>query len=378
MKIGMGEKTLLLLGAFVIVIAGLKFAQPLLVPFFLAIAVAALSQPVVGWLERRRVPHLLAIVLAVLLDFGAIAAIARVISNSAESFYARLPEYQARIATMGHSAMESLASRGIHVSQEQAAKAMDIGKLMDLGTSAARSIAGVVSDSILVILLVVFMLLEVGGWRAKLAFAIGRPDADISRFETAAGELQKYLVVKSIMCLITALVSGIWVAIWGVDFVILWAMLAFLLNYIPTIGSAIAGLPPVLVALVQLGPGPALGVAIGYAVINVVIGTAVEPRVMGRALGLSPLVVLLSLVFWGWLWGPLGALLSAPLTMVLKVALGNTTDMRWLAIILGSPGWVEEMKVMWAKEVRASMPPVADRSTSQKDPRSLRPPPQGG
>ena len=128
-------------------------------------------------------------------------------------------------------------------------------------------------------------------------------------------------------------------------------------DFEPTLGQAgdtvNVPIPPVLVALVQLGPGPALGVAIGYAVINVVIGSAVEPRVMGRALGLSPLVVLVSLVFWGRLWGPVGALLSAPLTMVVKVAVANTKDMRWLAIFLGSAGWVEQMNGVWASEASA-------------------------
>lgn len=360
MKFGAGEKTLVLIAAFVIAIAGLRFAQPLLLPAFLAIAIAALTQPVVAWLERRRVPHVLAIVLAVILDLGAVTGIGSVVGTSAQDFYTRLPEYQARILALVRASMTALSARGIHLSADQTARLLDINRIMELGTAAARSIAGLVSDSILVILLVVFMLVEVGRWRLKIAYALGSPDSDISRFENAAGELQKYLVVKTLMCLVTALLSGIWVAIWGVDFVLLWALLAFLLNYIPTIGSVIAGIPPVLVALVQLGPGPALGVAVGYIVINAAIGTAVEPRVMGRALGLSPLVVLLSLVFWGWLWGPMGALLSAPLTMVLKVAVSQTRDMRWLAILLGSTTWVEKQSEEWAKERGTSLPPDRD------------------
>lgn len=362
MKFGAGEKTIVLLAAFVVLMAGLRFAQPLLLPIFLAIAIAALTQPVVAWLERHRVPHVLAIILAVLLDLAVIAGLASVVGTSAQDFYERLPEYQAKIKAILRSTMAALDARGVHMSPEQTARLLDINKMVDLGTTAARSIAGVVSDSILVTLLIVFMLVEVSRWRLKIAYAMGSPDSDISRFEDATGELQKYLVVKTLMCLVTALLSGIWVAVWHVDFVLLWALLAFVLNYIPTIGSVIAGVPPVLVALVQLGPGPALGVAIGYAVINVVIGTAVEPRVMGRALGLSPLVVLLSLVFWGWLWGPVGALLSAPLTMVIKVALSHTRDMRWLAILLGSASWVERQADAWAREraLTNSLPPPRD------------------
>jgi AI-2 transport protein TqsA len=360
MKLGAGEKTIVLLAASVVVVAGLKLAQPLVLPIFFAIAIAAITQPAVAWLERRRVPHVLAIVLAVLLDLGVIAGIASVVGSSAQDFYARLPDYQTKIGSLIRASMTSLSARGIRLSPDQTARLLDINRAVELGTSAARGIAGLVSDSILVLLLVVFMLLEVSRWRVKIAYAMGAPNADIGRFEQAADELQKYLLVKSLMCLVTAVLSGIWVAIWNVDFVLLWALLAFVLNYIPTIGSFIAGVPPVLVALVQLGPGPALGVAIGYAVINVLIGTAVEPRVMGRALGLSPLVVLLSLVFWGWLWGPVGALLSAPLTMVLKVAMSHTKDMRWLAILLGSSTWVERQTEQWAKEPPVSIRPSGD------------------
>ncbi len=365
MKFGAGERTIVLLGAFVVVIAGLHFAQPLLLPIVFAIAIATLTQPVVARLERHRVPHALAIVLAVLLDLGVIAGIASVVGSSAQDFYARLPEYQVKFVSMVRSTMSALSDRGLNLSADQTARLLDINRLMDLGTSAAKSIAGLVSDSFLVILLVVFMLVEVSRWRLKIAIALGTPDSDISRFETATSELQKYLLVKTLMCLVTAVLSGIWIGIWHVDYALLWALVVFLLNYIPTIGSVIAGVPPVLVALVQLGPGPALGVAIGYAVINVTIGTAVEPRVMGRALGLSPLVVLLSLVFWGWLWGPMGALLSAPLTMVLKVALSNTRDMRWLAILLGSACWVERQTQEWAHErgVNSLPPPRGAGST---------------
>jgi predicted PurR-regulated permease PerM len=350
MKYGTGEKTVILIAAAVIVIAGLRFAQPILIPLCLAVAIATLTQPVVTWLERRKLPHVLAIVIAVVLDLGVIAGIVSVASSSAQDFYTRLPDYQAKIGAIIRGAMTALASRGLHVSPDQTTRLVEVNRLVELGSSAAKSIAALVSDSILVLMLVVFMLLEVSRWRVKIAYIMGSPTGDISRFKSAAEELQNYLVVKSIMCLITAVLSGTWVAIWGVDFVLLWAVIAFVLNYIPTIGSILAGIPPVLVALVQLGPGPALGVAIGYAVINVVLGTAIEPRVMGRALGLSPLVVLLSMVFWGSLWGPVGALLSAPLTMAVKVMLANTTDMRWLAILLGSSSWVERMNDTWSKE----------------------------
>jgi len=147
--------------------------------------------------------------------------------------------------------------------------------------------------------------------------------------------LNKYLAIKTIFSLATGILVGIWLFILGVDYPILWGLLAFLLNYVPNIGSIIAAIPACLVALIQLGPVYALSAALGYLVLNIAIGSILEPRFMGRGLGLSTLVVFLSLVFWGWVLGPVGMLLSVPLTMIVKIALEGRDDTRKMAILLG-------------------------------------------
>ena len=131
---------------------------------------------------------------------------------------------------------------------------------------------------------------------------------------------------------------AVWLWLWllGVDYPILWSLLAFLLNYVPNIGSIIAAVPAVLLALVQLGPGSALWAAAGYLATNVVFGNILEPRFMGRGVGLSPLVVFLSLIFWGWVLGPVGMFLSVPLTITAKIALAASDDTRWAAVLLGT------------------------------------------
>jgi predicted PurR-regulated permease PerM len=116
----------------------------------------------------------------------------------------------------------------------------------------------------------------------------------------------------------------------------LWGLLALLLNYIPNIGSILASVPAILLALIQLGVGKAVIVLVGYLVINIIIGNVLEPKIMGRGLGLSTLVVFLSLVFWGWVFGPVGMLLSVPLTMTVKIALDSNEDTRWISTLLGS------------------------------------------
>jgi predicted PurR-regulated permease PerM len=145
-----------------------------------------------------------------------------------------------------------------------------------------------------------------------------------------------YLFIKTWISLLTGLVAGVLCWAIGVDFPLLWGLLAFLLDYVPNIGSIIAAVPPVLLALVQLGPGQALAVLVGYLIINNVLGNFVEPRFMGEGLGLSSFAVLLSLVFWGWVLGPVGMLLSIPLTMAVKIAMEEQPNMRWISLLLGS------------------------------------------
>jgi predicted PurR-regulated permease PerM len=157
----------------------------------------------------------------------------------------------------------------------------------------------------------------------------------MDHFQSFSDSVQRYLLIKTLVSLATGFVVGIALTILGVDYAILWAVIAFLLNYIPNIGSIIAAVPPMLIAMIQLGPMSSLLVAGLYIVINTIFGNVVEPRYMGRSLGLSTLVVFVSLVFWGWVFGPVGMLLSIPLTMVVKIALENSDRNRWLAVLLG-------------------------------------------
>jgi len=196
----------------------------------------------------------------------------------------------------------------------------------------------VLSNTLLVLLTVVFILFEAAGFPDKFRAAFGHSESS-QRFTKIRSEIQHYLGIKTVVSLTTGVAIGVAMAILGVDFPILWGGLAFLLNYIPNLGSILAAIPPVLLATVQLGPSQALVVAIVFVAVNVVLGNFVEPYFMGRRLGLSTLVVFLSLVFWGWVWGPVGMLLSVPLTMVVKIMLENTEDLRWIAVLLdaGAP-----------------------------------------
>ena len=180
-----------------------------------------------------------------------------------------------------------------------------------------------------------FMLSEATVFPDKFRSLSRNSNERDDRLEKIVSEVQTYLVIKTVISLATGAILGVWAYFWGLDFPVLLGLAAFLLNYIPTVGSMIAAIPAVLLSIILYGSiGHALIVMSGYVVVNMVFGNILEPNLMGRRLGLSTLVVMLSLLFWGWAWGPLGALLSVPLTVMVKIWLENTADLRWVAILL--------------------------------------------
>ena len=171
--------------------------------------------------------------------------------------------------------------------------------------------------------------------RKLVAITAGRKQL-VNESSRVRDAILQYMSLKTVVSVLTGTLAGILVWGLGVDYPVLWGLLAFFFNYVPNIGSFIAAIPPVLLALIQRDLNCALLMGIGYAAINGIIGNFVEPRMMGKGLGLSTLVVFLSLVFWGWVLGPVGMLLSVPLTMIVKIGLENFEQTRWLAIMLGS------------------------------------------
>ena len=318
------------IASIVVIGAGIKFAAPFLVPVLVAAFIAIVTGPIVVWLCDRGFPRALAVTSGLLLDIAAAAALGFPLAAAVATFSARVPLYATQLGDRMEDARVWLVDRGINLGS-----IFDITEpswLVNVATTGAQWAASLVSQMVLVLLIVAFMLFESTGLREKLA-RIATPD-QIEGLSAAASEVNIYLVAKTVMSLITGIFVFLWCWWNGLEVPLLWGLLAYLLNFIPTVGQIIAAVPAILMALIQLGPGPALVVAGGYGVINLAIG-ALEPRVMGDALGLSALVVLVSMVVWGWLLGPVGALVSAPLTMVLKHALYHNDDLRWIAELLG-------------------------------------------
>ncbi|MCZ6480726.1 MAG: AI-2E family transporter [candidate division NC10 bacterium] len=329
-----GFRFLLIAASLVVVIAGLRAAAPIALPFALSLLLAILSLPLLLWLQDKRIPTTLAVLLTVLANIVCLGTIVLIVGGSVESFTREAPKYADRLQQMNAALLAWLQSKGIEVSPEIARDVINPGRAMAFVGQMFNSLASVLSNFILVIITTIFILFEITQFPQKLRLVFGSQDSDSDTFTKIVVDVQRYLGIKTLISLATGILIGVWVAILGVDFPILWGFLAFLFNYIPNLGSILAAVPTLLLALVQLGPGAAALVGLGYLAVNMVLGTFVEPYFMGRKLGLSTLVIFLSLVFWGWVWGPVGMLLSVPLTMVVKILLENSENFRWVAVLL--------------------------------------------
>jgi predicted PurR-regulated permease PerM len=322
--------------AFVILVAGMREAQEILVPFLLAGFIAIIAAPALFALKARGLPTPISLLLVILAIVAAGTIISLLIGGSVDDFYAQLPHYQERLNQQLRGMLEWLAGMGISIPREAVFTMVDPGKAMQMAAKGLSSLGGLLTNALLILLTVIFILLEASGFPAKLRRILPDPASGFEQLGRIADNIKRYMAIKTGTSLLTGLAVGVWLWIAGVDFPVLWGVLAFLLNYVPNIGSILAAVPAVLLALIQLGTGGALWTLIGYLVINTVVGNVIEPRFMGRGLGLSTLVVFLSLVLWGWVLGPVGMFLSVPLTMMVKIILDGREETRWIAILLGS------------------------------------------
>lgn len=323
--------------AVVVIVFGMQAASAFLVPFLLAAFLALITVRPMLWLQSRRVPLVVAVILIVLAVMLTLGLIGTILGTRIADFTAALPGYQAGLNSILDRALVIAAQYfGDDRSIENLGDLIDPGLAMGLAANLLNSLRDVLTNAFLIIFTVVFILLEASGFGVKLQAAFGDSSETIERARQFLTDLGRYLRIKTIVSLATGICA--WLATWwiGLDFPLLWGMFAFLLNYVPTIGSIIAAVPAILMAIVQLGPAEAVWTAIAFAAINVTFGNIIEPRLMGYGVGISPLVVFVGLVFWGWIFGPVGMLLSVPLTMTMKMALERDENTRWIAILIGS------------------------------------------
>lgn len=343
---------ILLFAALVVVVAGLKAAQSFFVPVLLAFFIATVSYPVTGWLQRHRVPPAVSVLLTVLVDFAFLAAVivlgVTIIGDLQEKWDAEYYDLtRAKIQDASTSLAGKLEEWGVEDGAEKVQefttenltelRNIKFSTILSFGTGVLGRLLTFFASFGVVIVLTVFMLSEAQGFSRRFGAIRAARGPNFDRLASAMLDTQRYLGIKTVISLATGLLAGIlcWVA--GLDFFLLWGILAFVMNFIPAVGSLIASVPPILLALIAKDGGPteALVVAGGYGLINMFLDNFVQPLLLGRRFGLSILIVVLCVLFWGWLWGLIGIILAVPLTMILKVVLDNSDEFRWIAVAIG-------------------------------------------
>ncbi len=326
----------IILASVVIIIAGMRAAQSIVAPVMVSAFVATTLSPFVIWLTRHRIPAIISVLIVVLgvIIIGMVTGI--LVWTSVDSFVQNLPLYQERLNREAASLIHIIQRLGIDVPEKGIMGLIDAEAVFSFAANFLKGFGNFVANAFLILLIAVFMLLEVPEIPGKIRKALGQPHAEFGWFGNFAADVRRYLAIKTWVSLATGLCVAGWLWMLGVDYAFLWGLLAFLLNYIPNIGSFIAAIPAVLLSIIQLGWAGSILVIIGYVAVNVVFGMILEPRVLGRGLGLSTLIVFLSLLFWGWVLGTIGLFLSVPLTMTAIIALKSKPETQWISAFLGS------------------------------------------
>ena len=329
-----GLKLLLTLASIIIIFAGIKASSQLIAPILLASFLSIVLYPLVTFAAKYRIPSAITIIMIMLTIIVSFIVISGTLVSSLNDFGRSLINSRGLILEKLRALQDYVAVFGISFSTEELMQYLDPSALINVVTRFLSSFSGIMTSLFLLIMTIFFMLFEVSSLPEKLQRAMTNPDTGMENIRLALRKITHYVAIKTVISIVTGLAVWIFLSIIGVRFAILWGLLAFLLNYIPNIGSIIAAIGPIIQALLFNGFSDSILVMIGFIIINVVFGNIIEPRAMGKGLGLSTLVVFLSLLIWGWLLGPIGMLLSIPLTIVIKIMLESSEEGQKIAIML--------------------------------------------
>lgn len=337
MKRSTENSSVVKVAALLIIIAVMFYAKAIITPLLLALFISIICIQPITWLEKNRVPGWLSILLVILGLIVFFTGFTILIGNTITSFLANVSTYKSSLSDIFKSGISYLHEKGYVFENEQGPQILQPEKILEFTAAALNNLIGMMGNTFLIILTVVFILTEFDSFPVKAKAIVGGTVESIAYFSIIIKNIRQYLWIKTLVGLLTGIITYILLLIIGLDYPLLWALITFLMNYIPNIGSVIATIPTAIIALVQLGIGGAIWTLISLMLIHNIIGNFLEPRIMGKGLGLSTLVVFLSLIFWGFIFGTVGMFLSVPITMTLKIILEQSDDTRWLALLLGTP-----------------------------------------
>ena len=304
----------------------------------LAWVIVVAASPLLIWLQRKGLPNWLVFLITLLVILAVFGGVVLLLVFGVAQLVEAVPTYMVQLESMKEALQESLENLSIdRVDVSTALNLLDPGSLIDAFVDFLVGLAGGLSDIILVLLIMIFLLVEAFNIPAKVATEIELGNVYVKRLSEFAVDIRQYIAITTIIGLVTGLLDTILFLIVGVDFALLWGVLAFLLSYIPSIGFWLAAIPPTILALLELGPVAGLVTFLGVVLINGFVENVVKPKFMGEGLDLSPFVVVFSVIFWSAILGPLGAILSIPMTLVIKELILDADDKnRWLARMMGA------------------------------------------
>lgn len=328
-------RLLIISASTVVVIGGLKLASSVLTSIFLALLIAISVIPLINWLKRHKLPGWLAMIVIVLAVFIFVTFIIGVVVVSAGQLDGNLPVYQSRGAEIKDDIAQRLDSFGIDAGEVLNLDIFEPNRLIDATASIAVGVASAMSDWLFVLVVAVFIMIEAAGYPAKLLDAVRAGSPLPERLISLNRDIRSYVLITAWLGLLVAILNTVLLFVLGVDYPILWGVLAFLFSFVPVVGFIIAMIPPVVLALLESGWTEAFIVLAGYLIINNLVDNVLKPKIIGQGLNLSPLVIIISLLFWGWVFGAVGAILAVPLTMTIKkIVLESSDESRWLAIMM--------------------------------------------
>ncbi len=337
-------KTFHFIAVSIIILAGIVASQEVIELILLALFFSIIIMHPILWLKKKKIPYSLAIFIVLLGVSLLLFVFGAIVGGSVSKLMLDIPLYGDKLTELFAASITSLNELGLNINEKQLNGILNPEKILSFTKDIVSKLGSILSDYFLISLMIIFMLLEFKNFSLKVNLIGKKFDKSMGHIDIIADKIRHYLSIKTYVSMITGVLIWLSLTIIGVDYAILWGVIAFMLNYIPNIGSLMAAVPTVLFALLQLGLSGFIWTAISYVIVNMIVGNFIEPKVMGKGLGLSTLVVFISLIVWGFLLGMVGVFLSVPITIAFKVFLEQSEKTRWIAVLLGSSSETERIE----------------------------------
>jgi len=315
----------------------LRLAKPVLFPFFLAIFLSFILYPVLDFLNRIHIPKAFSVIFLLIITFFIIYLLGALFFSSGKAFASEFPKYGQKISSILTTLQQKFKLTSFNWETVDWIGKLDINKIGGFFLSSLGPFFSFMSNLFLIFIFLVFILAGRGRTKIKIknSFDSSRASIIIDVIQNIDSQIQRYLAIKTVVSLITGILATIVLMIFGVDFAIVFGFFTFLLNYIPTVGSVIATLLPLIIAVFQFDTlWTAFWIFLLLGSIQMTIGSFIEPKLMGKGLGLSPLVVLFFLFFWGWLWGIPGMILAVPMAAIIKIVCSNIPTLNFVGELM--------------------------------------------